>query len=73
MKKDVASVKHKHEKMTWWSWDCYCDRCGKHFQTKAIQSSVKPDIVETDFCCECLRFFLDNNIAYREACKQYEH
>lgn len=56
----------------WWSWIENCDRCGKLIKDHSIQSSYQPDMEEADFCIECLRCLLDNNISYEDAKKQYK-
>lgn len=54
----------------WWSYTETCDKCGKLIFGCEVLHSEKPDINEADFCVECLRHFLDNNISY-ESIKQY--
>lgn len=56
----------------WWSWVENCDKCGKLIQSHLSQSSRKPNTEEVDFCAECLRYFIDNNIPYETAKKQYK-
>lgn len=54
----------------WWSWIENCNRCGKLIKGHSIQSNCKPDVEEADFCIECLRYMLDNNIPYETAKQQ---
>lgn len=55
----------------WWSWIETCNKCGKLIHNHSIQYSSKPDIEEADFCAECIRSLIDNNIPYEEAKQQY--
>lgn len=66
MKTDI-----KHKGM-WWSWIEHCDKCGKLIYDHSIQNSRKPNTEEADFCVECIRYLLDNNISYADAKKQYK-
>lgn len=56
----------------WWSWIENCDRCEKLIRSHSTQNSREPDMEETDFCVECLRYLLDNNIPYADAKEQYK-
>lgn len=56
----------------WWSWIENCDKCGKLIRSHSSQSSCEPNMEEADFCVECLRYLLDNNIPYSDAKKQYK-
>lgn len=55
----------------WWSWIESCDKCGELIHNHSVQSSCEPNTKEADFCVECLRYLLDNNIPYKNAKKQY--
>ena len=56
----------------WWSHIENCDRCGKLICAHEFQHSYKPNVEEADFCIDCLRYLLDNNIPYEDAKKQYK-
>ena len=56
----------------WWSWVENCDRCGKLIHSHSVQNSREPNMEEADFCNECLRYLLNNNIPYADAKKQYK-
>lgn len=56
----------------WWSWIENCDRCGKLICSCSTQNSRILDMEEADFCLECLRYLLDNNISYADAKEQYK-
>lgn len=56
----------------WWSWIENCDKCGKLILNHSSQSSREPDIKEADFCVDCLRCLIDNNIPYETAKQQYK-
>lgn len=56
----------------WWSWIETCGRCGRLIRSHSTQVSRKPDMEEVDFCVECLRYLLDNNIPYTDAKEQYK-
>lgn len=62
-----ANVKHSG---MWWTWVENCDRCGKLIRSHLTQNSCEPNMKETDFCMECLRYLIDNSIPY-EAAKQH--
>ena len=51
----------------WWTWDETCDRCGVNTRDSFFMTSVKPDESEADFCSDCIRYLMDNNIPYSEA------
>ena len=63
MKTDI-----KHEGI-WWSYIQICDRCGQKY---AWEQTNEPDTQEADFCIDCLRYLLDNDIPYEDAKKQYK-
>lgn len=70
MKKNIYRVSYGgelDEHGRWWIWDEKCDRCGRVIRDHTIQSSNEPVKEETDFCSECLRYLLDDNIPYEEA------
>lgn len=56
----------------WWSHIETCDRCGKQVQGHEVRSSCEPNTEEADFCYECLRYLIDENIPYEDAKKQYK-
>ena len=56
----------------WWSWIENCDKCGKLIYSHSVQHSNEPDMKEVDFCVECLRYLLSNNIPYETAKNQYK-
>ena len=56
----------------WWDWIETCDRCGELIYDHSFQHSCEPDVEEADFCVKCLRYFLDNDIPYAAAKKQYK-
>ena len=66
MKRDI-----KHNGM-WWTWIEKCDKCGKLIRNHSVQNSSEPCIEEVDFCIECLRYLINNNIPYDDAKKQYK-
>lgn len=66
MKTDI-----KHEGI-WWSHIETCDRCGKLIYDHAWRSTNEPDTQETDFCLDCLKYLLHNNIPYEDAKKQFK-
>lgn len=53
----------------WYVWKEICDRCGKVIFDESVQHSERGKNDELDFCCECYRFLLDNDISYKEAKK----
>lgn len=55
----------------WWSWNETCNRCGNVVQHKSTMSTAKPNTQEIDFCCDCMRYFLDNKIPYEKAKELY--
>lgn len=66
MKTDI-----KHEGI-WWSYVATCDRCGSFIQGHGWRQTDEPDTQETDFCLDCLKYLLYNNISYEDAKKQYK-
>lgn len=64
-----TDIKHKG---IWWSHIETCDRCGKTIFDHRWKQTKEPDTQEADFCIDCLRYFLDNNIPYEDAKKQYK-
>ena len=65
MKTDI-----KHEGI-WWNYNSTCDRCGSCIQGHEWWISSEPNTEEPDFCLKCLTYFLDNNVPYEDAKKQY--
>lgn len=70
MKKNIRQSK---KDSLFWEWEEYCDRCGKASFQGSVKSTKKPGTNEVDFCLECLRWLMDNNVPYEEAAKQYKH
>ena len=66
MKKDIR------QNGMWWSWIETCDRCGKLIYNHSVQNSKEPDMEDADFCAECIRYLLDNNIPYADAKQKYK-
>lgn len=56
----------------WWVYRGTCDRCGEVIFDENWRTTEKPDSSKLDFCCNCLEYFLDNNISYKEVKKRYE-
>jgi hypothetical protein len=56
----------------WWRYLEICDKCGQVVQDENWEHSCPPDESQADFCLECMRFFLDNNIDYDEARDLYK-
>ena len=55
----------------WWSWIETCDKCGKLIHNNSVRYSCEPNIEEVDFCVDCMRYLIDNNIPYEAAKQQY--
>ena len=52
----------------WWCWTEICDRCTKQiFNNFDKMTMDQPETDELDFCTDCYRWFLKNNISYKEA------
>ena len=66
MKKDIR------QNGMWWSWIETCDRCGKLIYNHSVQNSKEPDMEQADFCVECIRYLLDNDIPYVDAKQKYK-
>lgn len=56
----------------WWTWEQRCDRCGADCQHTGIMTTEKPDIDEVDFCIQCYRELMDQNVPYEEAYRLYK-
>lgn len=56
----------------WWSWIEKCDKCGKVICTHKTRTTRKPDMEQADFCSECIRYLMDNNIPYEVAKETYK-
>lgn len=67
----IMKTEIKHEGI-WWTFDATCDRCGKLIQDCTVSQTYEPDLQEPDFCMECIRYFLDNNIPYEIVKQQYK-
>lgn len=46
----------------WWKWVENCDRCGKLIRDHSIRSPYEPNVTESDFCLDCLNYFLEVKI-----------
>ena len=57
---------------TWWRWHETCDKCGRSTGTGHYIHSSEPGTEEADFCLECLKYFLRNNIKYEDAVAMYK-
>ena len=55
----------------WWVWNETCDRCGRLILDESMHHSCPGDESELDFCMECLRYLMDNNIPYEQAIVLY--
>lgn len=55
---------HIKQENMWWKWIESCDRCGSIIREYNVRSTNKPNTEEADFCVNCLKYFLDNNIPY---------
>ena len=55
---------HIKQEGMWWKWIETCDRCGSMIREYNVRSTNKPNTEEADFCVNCLKYFLDNNIPY---------
>jgi hypothetical protein len=68
MKTNIQQVKYnknsnKPDKCTWYSWDEFCDECGKPtllFET--FITSTPPDTDRKDYCLDCIRKKLDSGL-----------
>lgn len=63
---------HIKQEGMWWKWTESCDRCGGVIREYNVRSTNKPNKEEADFCVNCLKYFLDNNIPYENAKEQYK-
>ena len=62
-----------NKKGHWWVWKETCDRCGKLILDETVQHSSNQDALnEVDFCSDCIRFLMDNDIPYKEAIVKYK-
>ncbi len=74
MKKNLHRVNYdgtSNENGHWWVWKEICDRCGRLIFNEFTQHSCPGDESELDFCPECLRYLMDNNIPYEQAVVMY--
>lgn len=55
---------HIKQEGMWWRWIETCDRCGSVIRNHNTQSTNEPNTEEADFCVNCFKYFLDNNIPY---------
>jgi hypothetical protein len=56
MKQNVQQVKYNEQSKNtnWWTWDEFCDKCGKQIRTSNVTLySKKPDN-KSDYCLDCL-------------------
>lgn len=63
---------HIKQEGMWWKWIESCDRCGEVIRDYSMRSTDKPNTEEADFCINCLKHFLDNNISYEDVKEQYK-
>lgn len=63
---------HIKQEDMWWKWIETCDRCGCIIRDYNMRSTDKPNTEEVDFCINCLKYFLDNNIPYENVKEQYK-
>lgn len=56
----------------WWSWEQRCDRCGADCKHTGIMTTTAPDTDEADFCIQCYRELMKQNISYEDAYKLYK-
>jgi hypothetical protein len=73
MKKDIHRVNYDgspNKNGDWWVWEEVCDRCGKVIFDESTQHS-RIDDSNIDFCSECIRNLIDNNISYEQAIALY--
>ena len=77
MKKNMSEVSYKSPKQDqtgsgWWSWNEWCDKCGKVIHTKeSMLHSCPQDESQPDYCVECLRSLIDDNIPYEQTIAEY--
>jgi len=74
MKKNLHRVNYDgtpNENGHWWVWKETCDRCGKLIFDESTQHSCPEDESKLDFCTECLRYLMDNDIPYEKAVVLY--
>lgn len=55
----------------WWVWRETCDRCGKLIFDESVQHSFPKEDNKLDFCNECYRYLIDNDIPYAKAEKMF--
>lgn len=60
---------HIKQEGMWWRWIEICDRCGSVIRNHNTRSTNEPNKEEVDFCVNCLKYFLDNNISYENYSK----
>lgn len=73
MKKNVYRIGYDGSPMEhgiWWVWEEICDRCGVQIFDESVHHSCFEEN-EVDFCPECLKYFMDNNITYDQAIVLY--
>lgn len=56
----------------WWKWNEICDRCGNSIFDDSMLHSKEPDTTEADFCSECFKSFISQNISYQDAKMKYK-
>jgi hypothetical protein len=63
MKQNIEKVKydeHLSSYAKWWTWDEYCNKCGKLITFKGLLlHSYKPE-KDIDYCLDCCYEILDN-------------
>lgn len=55
MKKSISCRESNIKNLTWWSWVEICDSCGEVIHGKELETTMKPDETEADYCVKCLR------------------
>ena len=63
---------HNKQEGMWWRWTESCDKCGRVLRDYNVHSTNKPNTDEADFCINCFKYFLDNNISYESIKEQYK-
>jgi len=45
-----------------WVWNAFCDKCGNQFRSRNVFSFSEPDENEKDYCLNCMREMIDDNL-----------
>jgi len=62
MKKDIDIHVKVSTGKTVYSYNEFCDACGKKTMTTGVETTIKPDESERDICIECRGFGLRKHI-----------